>query len=72
VEFWRCLTAFIEGSASLKGLHDGAGVADAKVKGLLFDVESFAQVLYTIKDILDQEKAQSSLQATGHILRVFY
>jgi hypothetical protein len=43
--FWRCLTAYIEGSASLKGLHDGPGVADAKVKGLLFDVESFAQVL---------------------------
>jgi hypothetical protein len=51
----------------LKDLYDGAAIVDFKVKGLLTEVESFTQVLRLMKDTLEQENVQSSLQATGHI-----
>ena len=52
---------------AIKDFHDGAAIVDVKVKGLLSDVESFAQVLRMMKDTLEEEKVQSSLQATGHM-----
>lgn len=52
---------------ALKDFYDGAAIADTKVKGLLTEVESFTQVLQMMKETLEQEKIQSSLQATGHI-----
>jgi hypothetical protein len=61
------LTTCIRIGGALKDFHDGAAVTDAKVKGLLSDVESFAQVIQLMKDTLEQEKVQSSLQATGHL-----
>jgi hypothetical protein len=51
----------------LKDFYDGSAIADTKVEGLLTDVESFHQVLKLMKDTLEQEQIQSSLQATGHI-----
>lgn len=53
--------------SALKDFHDGADIADAKVKGLLTDVESFTQVLHLMKDTFGQERIQASFQATGHI-----
>ncbi|KAH6668378.1 hypothetical protein B0J14DRAFT_704048 [Halenospora varia] len=61
------LTACLKVGASLKEFHEGSAIADVKVKGLLFDVESFTIVLKTIKDTLDEEKVQASLQGRGHI-----
>jgi hypothetical protein len=61
------LTACVKIGGELKKFHDGAAIADTTVKGLLNDVESFAQVLLPMKDTLEQPKVQSSLQATGHI-----
>lgn len=52
---------------AINDFHDGATVVNLKVKGLLSDVESFAQVLRMIKDTLEEEKVKSSLQATGHM-----
>jgi hypothetical protein len=61
------LGACIKAGTALKDFYDGAAIADTKVKGLLTDVESFAQVLRLMKDTLDQENIQSSFQSTGHI-----
>jgi hypothetical protein len=52
---------------SLKEFHEGVAVVDAKIKGLMFDVENFTLVIRTIKETLEQENVQASLQATGHI-----
>lgn len=52
---------------ALKEFYDGVATANVKVKGLLTDVESFTQVLRLMKDTLEQESMQSSLQSTGHI-----
>jgi RNA binding exosome subunit len=51
----------------LKDFYDSAAIADTKVKGLLTEVESFTQVLRLMKETLEQEKVQTSFQATGHI-----
>jgi hypothetical protein len=61
------LGACIKTGAALKDFYDGAAIADTKVKGLLTDVESFTQVLRLMKETLEQENIQSSLQSTGHI-----
>jgi hypothetical protein len=58
-----CITV----AGTIKDFHDGVAIVDIKVKGLLSDVESFAQVLRMMRDTLEEEKVQSSLQATGHI-----
>jgi hypothetical protein len=58
-----CITT----GTALKDLYDGGAISDTKVKGLLTDVESFTQVLRSMKDTLEQEDIQSSLQSTGHI-----
>ncbi|KAF4629650.1 hypothetical protein G7Y89_g8493 [Cudoniella acicularis] len=52
---------------ALKDFYDAAAFADTKVKGLLTDVESFTTVLQLMKDTLEEEKIQTSFQATGHI-----
>lgn len=52
---------------SLKNFHDGVAIADTRVKGLMTDVESFTKVLQMMKDTLEQEKAATSFQGTGHI-----
>lgn len=51
----------------IKDFRDGAAIVDVQIKGLLSDVEGFAQVLRLMKDTLEEEKVKSSLQATGHI-----
>jgi hypothetical protein len=61
------LGAAVTTGTALKDFYDGVVIADAKVKGLMTDVESFTQVLKLMKDTLEQEQIQSSLQATGHI-----
>lgn len=61
------LGACIKTGTALKDFYDGAGIADTKVRGLLTDAESFTQVLRLMKDTLEQENIQSSLQSTGHI-----
>lgn len=61
------LTACVQVGTALKGFYDGSAIADTKVRGLLIDVESFAQVLQLMKNTLEQEQIKSSLQATGHI-----
>jgi hypothetical protein len=57
----------IKVGGAVKDFHNGAAIADAKVRSLLSDVESFAQVLHMMKDTLEEEKVQSSFQATGHM-----
>ena len=57
----------IKVGSALKDFYDGASFADAKVKGLLTDVESFAQVLRLMKDTFEQEQIQISIPSTGHI-----
>lgn len=54
-------------SKALKDFYDGAAIADAKVKGLLTDVENFTQVLTLMKDTLEQEQIKTSFQTTGHM-----
>ena len=61
------LTTCIQVGGAIKDFHDGAATADVKVKGLLSDVESFSQVLRMMKETLEDEKVQSSLQLTGHM-----
>lgn len=61
------LGACVTTGVTLKEFYDGAATADIKIKGLLTDVESFAQVLRSMKDTLEQENIQLSLQSTGHI-----
>ena len=61
------LGSCISAGNAIKDFHDGVAIVDVKVKGLLSDVESFAQVLRMMKDTLEEEKVQSSLQVTGHI-----
>jgi len=61
------LGAAVATGTALKDFYDGAATADTKVKGLMADVESFTQVLKLMKNTLEQEQVQSSLQATGHI-----
>jgi len=61
------LTACVQVGTALKDFYDGSAIAESKVKGLLIDVESFHQVLKLMKDTLEQDQVQSSLQATGHI-----
>jgi hypothetical protein len=57
----------IKVGGAVKDFHNGAAIADAKVRSLLSDVESFAQVLHMMKDTLEEEKVHSSFQATGHM-----
>jgi hypothetical protein len=61
------LSTCVKVGSALKDFYDGANIADAKVKGLLTDVESFTQVLRLMKDTFGQERIQTSFQATGHI-----
>jgi len=61
------LTACVQVSTALKDFYDASATADTKVRGLLTDVRSFAQVLELMKDTLEQEQIKSLLQATGHI-----
>lgn len=57
----------IKVGSTLQDFHDGAAIANTKVKGLLTDVESFTHVLQLMKDTLEQEQIQNSFQATGHL-----
>lgn len=61
------LAACVRTGMMLKDFYDSAAIADTKVKGLLTEVESFTQVLRLMKETLEQEKVQTSFQATGHI-----
>ena len=61
------LTTCIKTGAAVKGFYDGAAIAGLKVKGLLSDVESFARALQLMKETLEQDSIQSSLNSTGHI-----
>jgi hypothetical protein len=61
------LGACITTGVALKGFYDSAATANIKVKSLLTDVESFAQVLRLMKETLEQKNIQSSFQSTGHI-----
>jgi hypothetical protein len=61
------LTTCIKTRAAVKDFHDGAAIAGVKVKGLLSDVEGFAQALRMMKETLEQKDVQSSLHSTGHI-----
>ena len=61
------LSTCVKVGSSLKEFYDGANIADAKVKGLLTDVESFTQVLRLMKDTFGQERIQTSFQPTDHI-----
>lgn len=61
------LITCIKTGAAVKDFCDGAAVAGVKVKGLLSDVESFAQALRMMKETLEQENVQLSLRSTGHI-----
>lgn len=61
------LGACYQTAVVLNAFYDGVAVVDVKIKGLLTDVESFARVLQLMKDALEQENVQSSLQSTGYI-----
>jgi hypothetical protein len=61
------LTTCIKTIAAVKDFYDGAAIAGVKVKGLLSDVEGFAQALRMMKETLEQKNVQSSLHSTGHI-----
>jgi hypothetical protein len=50
------LGASVTTGTALKDFYDGAAMADAKVKGLMTDVESFTQVLKLMKDTLGKNK----------------
>ncbi|RFU27249.1 hypothetical protein B7463_g9089, partial [Scytalidium lignicola] len=61
------LATCVQVGAAIKDFHDGAALADVKVKGLLSDVENFSQVLSIMKATLEEDQVYASLQATGHI-----
>jgi hypothetical protein len=61
------LTTCIQVGGAIKDFYDGAAIASAKVKGLLYGVESFSQVLRLMKKTLEDDRVQSSLHVTGHI-----
>jgi hypothetical protein len=52
---------------ALKDFYDGAAIADAKIQGLLSDVENFTQVLTLMRNTLEQEQIKTSFQTTGHM-----
>ncbi|TVY16454.1 GTP-binding protein rhoA [Lachnellula arida] len=61
------LTACVQAGDALKTFYNASALADAKVRGLLTDVESFTRVLQMMKDTLEREPMQVSMQSTGHI-----
>jgi septal ring factor EnvC (AmiA/AmiB activator) len=61
------LAVCIKTGLVLKDFYDSADLAGTTVRGLLTEVESFAQVLQLMNDTLCQESIQTSLQRTGHI-----
>lgn len=61
------LTACVQAGDALKTFYNASALADAKVRGLLTDVESFTQVLQMMKDTLERKPMQVSMQSTGHI-----
>ncbi|KAH6672009.1 hypothetical protein B0J14DRAFT_639956 [Halenospora varia] len=61
------LAVATKAAIALKDFHDGAAIADTKVMELMADVESFMKALQLMKDTLEQEEAQASIQGTGHI-----
>lgn len=52
---------------AIKDFHDGVAIVDVKSRAYSRMLRAFAQVLRMMKDTLEEEKVQSSLQATGHI-----
>lgn len=61
------LTTCLKTGAAVKEFYNGAAIAGLRVKGLLSDVESFAQALQMMRETLEQENVQLSLHSTGHI-----
>lgn len=50
----------------LRQFRDEAREVDATLTGLLNDVDSFQQVLESMKETFDQDEIKSNLQITGH------
>jgi hypothetical protein len=61
------LTTCVKIGIELQGIYDGAAIVDSAVKGLLLEVEGFAQTLQLMNETLQQPNIQTSVQATGHI-----
>jgi hypothetical protein len=53
-------TTCIQVGGFINDFYYGAAIADAKIKGLLSEVESFSQVLHLMKETLEDAKIQSS------------
>ena len=61
------LAVCVQAGDSLKTFYNASALADAKVRGLLTDVDSFTQVLQMMKETLERKQIQASMQSTGHI-----
>lgn len=51
----------------LKQLRDGSQLAEAKLKGLLAEVECFTKLLQHMSETIKRIDVQSELQETGHV-----
>ncbi len=53
--------------ATLKTLWDGSKSVDARVQGVLDEVEAFTTALELVKKTLEEDKLSETIQSTGHI-----
>jgi hypothetical protein len=61
------LSVCIKVGQALNDFYDGVSIVDAKAKGLITEVDSFASILQLMKDTLEQDRIRNSFQATGFI-----
>jgi hypothetical protein len=61
------LTACIKIGIDMKDIYDGAAIVDSAVKGLILEVEGFAQTLQLMDETLQQQNIQEPIHTTGHI-----